>query len=76
MIKVLIATSTFNKKILNILKTKKKFTIIVNKTGKKISENFLRKNISNADVIIAGTEIYNEAILKKAKKIKVNISNW
>ena len=68
MIKVLITTSTFNQNILNRLL--KKFNIITNKTGKKVDENFLIKNINNVDSIIAGTEIYDRTLLKKAIKLK------
>ena len=70
MIKVLITTSTFNQNILNRLLKKKKFNIIRNKTGKKVDKNFLIKNINNVDSIIAGTEIYDKRILKKAINLK------
>ena len=43
MIKVLITTSTFNHNNLNRLLKKKKFKVILNKTGKKVNENILKK---------------------------------
>ncbi len=70
MIKVLITTSTFNHNNLNRLLKKKKFKVILNKTGKKVNENFLKKNIKDVDSIIAGTEIYSVKILKKAFKLQ------
>ncbi len=71
MIEILITTSTFNKENLNISNFKKKIKFIINKSGKKVEENFLKKNIKNISGIIAGTEKYNEDILKKAKKLKL-----
>ena len=70
MINVLITTSTFNKNILKKLLLKKNFKIITNKMGKKVDYNFLKKNISGIDVIIAGTEVYDEKILKLAINLK------
>lgn len=70
MINVLITTSTFNKDILKKLLIKKKFKIITNRTGKKVDYNFLKKNISGINVIIAGTEIYDEKVLKLASNLK------
>ena len=70
MIKVLITTSTFNKDNLRNLFKKKKFKIITNATGKKVNYNFLKKYIKDVDVIIAGTEIYDEKVLKLASKLK------
>tara|TARA_B100000902_G_C27214461_1_gene866208 strand:+ start:148 stop:1056 length:909 start_codon:yes stop_codon:yes gene_type:complete len=71
MIEILINTSTFNKDNLNISNFKKKIKFRVNNSGKKVKENFLKKNIGNISGIIAGTEKYNEQILKKAKKLKL-----
>ena len=70
MINVLITTSTFNKDILKKLLIKKKFKIITNRTGKKVDYNFLKKNIRGINVIIAGTEIYDEKVLKLASNLK------
>ena len=57
---VLITTTTFNKNILKRLSSKKKFKITTNSTGKKVDFNFLKKKIRSTNVIIAGTEIYEE----------------
>ena len=70
MINVLITTSTFNKDILKRLLKKKKFKIITNSTGKKVDYNFFKKNIDEINVIIAGTEIYDEKVLKLAINLK------
>lgn len=72
MIKILITTSTFDKNIIDFFfKDKKKFKIILNKTGQKVKETFLIKNIKDVDAVIAGTEIYNDRILASAKKLKL-----
>ncbi len=72
MIKILITTSTFDKNIIDFyFKSKKKFEIIINKTGKKVKEAFLIRNIKDVDAVIAGTEIYNDRILASAKKLKL-----
>ncbi len=71
MINILITTSTFNKENLNLYNCKKKLKFIINKSGKKVTENFLKKNIKNVDGVIAGTEKYDENILKKANKLKL-----
>ena len=73
MINVLITTSTFNKDILKKLSIKNNFKIIMNRTGKKVDYNFLKKKISKINVIIAGTEIYDEKVLKLASNLKANI---
>ena len=70
MINVLITTSTFNKDILKKLSIKNNFKIIMNRTGKKVDYNFLKKKISKINVIIAGTEIYDEKVLKLASNLK------
>ena len=70
MINVLITTSTFNKDILKKLSIKDNFKIIMNRTGKKVDYNFLKKKISRINVIIAGTEIYDEKVLKLASNLK------
>tara|TARA_B100000242_G_scaffold291316_1_gene264411 strand:- start:2001 stop:2909 length:909 start_codon:yes stop_codon:yes gene_type:complete len=70
MINVLITTSTFNKDILKKLSIKNNFKIIMNKTGKKVDYNFLKKKISRINVIIAGTEVYDEKVLKLASDLK------
>ena len=67
---VLITTTTFNKNILKRLSSKKKFKIITNSTGKKVDFNFLKKKIRSTNVIIAGTEIYDEKVLKLANSLK------
>ena len=72
MIKILITTSTFDKNIIDFFfKNKKKFKIILNKTGQKVKETFLIKNIKDVDAVIAGTEIYNDKILATAKRLKL-----
>ena len=70
MINVLITTSTFNKDILKKLSIKNNFKIIMNRTGKKVDYSFLKKKISRINVIIAGTEIYDEKVLKLASDLK------
>ncbi len=67
---VLITTTTFNKNILKRLSSKKKFKITTNSTGKKVDFNFLKKKIRSTNVIIAGTEIYDEKVLKLANSLK------
>ena len=71
MIKILITTSTFNKKNLNLSKDKKKYKFLINESGQKVKETFLIKNIKDVDAVIAGTEIYNDRILASAKKLKL-----
>ncbi len=70
MINVLITTTTFDEDIIKKLSTKKNFKIITNRTGKKYDYNFLKKKISETNVIIAGTEIYDEKVLKLASNLK------
>ena len=71
MMKVLINTSTFNNENFKSLKNKKKFKFIINKTGRKVTESYLKKNIKNVHAIIAGTELYNSSILTHAKNLKL-----
>ncbi len=71
MIKLLITTSSFNKELLNYYFIKKKFKITCNTSGKKANRSFLLKNITNVSAIIAGTENYDESILKLAKNLKL-----
>tara|TARA_B100001057_G_C22854615_1_gene952233 strand:+ start:250 stop:1158 length:909 start_codon:yes stop_codon:yes gene_type:complete len=71
MIKILINTSTFGNDNLKLLKNKKKFKFIINKTGRKVSESYLKKNIKNVHAIIAGTEQYDSSILAYAKNLKL-----
>lgn len=71
MIKILITTSTFNKKNLNLSKDKRNYKFLINESGQKVKENFLIKNIKDVDAVIAGTEIYNDRILASAKKLKL-----
>ncbi len=68
--KLLIATTSFgaDKKVLKNLK--KKFRIITNKSGKKLSTFSLSNLIKNVHYVIAGTEIYNKDVLKNAKNLK------
>ena len=68
--KLLIATTSFgaDKKVLKNLK--KKFRIITNKSGKKLTTFSLSYLIKNVHYVIAGTEIYNKDVLKNAKNLK------
>ena len=69
--KLLIATSSFGADQKVLKKLKKKFQITTNQTGKKLNIFSLSKLIENIDYVIAGTEIYNDEVLKKAKNLKI-----
>ena len=69
--KLLIATSSFGVDQKVLKKLKKKFQIITNKSGKKLNILSLSKLIKNVDYVIAGTEMYNEEVLRKAKNLKI-----
>ena len=47
------------------------FIIEKNNKGRKLTESEMHKLIYKYDGVIAGTELYSEKILKKAKKLKV-----
>jgi D-3-phosphoglycerate dehydrogenase len=74
MYEVLVNTENFNKKNyfgLSILK-KKKVKIIFNNTQKKISQNYLKKNVNERTIaILADLEKYDKNIIDKCANLKV-----
>ncbi|MBI2252701.1 MAG: phosphoglycerate dehydrogenase [Armatimonadetes bacterium] len=68
--KVLISPSSFSKKYLEILK-KKNLKIILNPYGRTFTKEEIMRFLKDADYLIAGTEILNQEVLKKANKLKV-----
>ena len=73
MLKILVAPTTFAQHSNNslYLLNKQKYDIIFNTLGRKYTSEEIQKLITNVDGIIAGTELYNEQIIKTSKKLKV-----
>ena len=67
---IVITTSSFNSNIINTYKSKFK-SIKVNNLGRKLTEKETISICKDAEIIIAGTEKYSIAVLKKLNKLKL-----
>lgn len=71
--KVFISTSNFgqfSQKPLELLKSKG-FDVSLNQLGRKLAEDETIEAISDTDAVLAGTEVYNQHVLDRVKKLKV-----
>ena len=71
--KIFISTTTFGQfsdEPVTLLESHE-YDIAFNKLGRKLTEEETRNSISEYDAILAGTEVYNKAVLDKAKFLKV-----
>ena len=71
-LKVFIATSSFNEKIVDQIRTPRsnKFKFIKNPIQKKLTDYQLIKYAKDCDYIIAGTENYDKVVIEKLNKLK------
>lgn len=71
--KIFIATSTFgvfSDKPIKLLK-KNGFEISLNKKKRKLTENEIKRCISDCDAVIAGTENYSKDVINSSAKLKI-----
>lgn len=71
--KIFITTTTFGQlsdEPIKLLESQE-YEIVFNKLGRKLTEEETADSISEYDAILAGTEVYNKAILNRAKCLKV-----
>ena len=70
--KIFIATSSFglySEEIYKLLNDN--FTITKNNTGRKLDSAELSKKLNEMDGVIAGTELYNQDVLKNNRSLKI-----